>query len=95
MLSYGAGTASVIGDLVRDSLRLRLAERSRSVAFEILDEMLLLSGMLRPRLWPLLEGGIGGAMTGTVLSTGAATGGWSSSSMTISIIPGLTDDTSA
>jgi hypothetical protein len=78
-------------------VRLRLADRIRSVALEMRPAMLL-STLLRPRVWPLREvGGAGGAMMGTVASlTGIATGtgggggdedgGWSSS-ITISIVP--------
>lgn len=94
MLSYGAGAPPSIGDLVRlttlELLRLRLPLLILSVAREMRPAMLL-STLLRPRWWP--RGGLGGAITGTVLSERGCTfwllSGWggSSLSMTISTVP--------
>lgn len=78
MLSYGEVWFASSGDLresIEELVRLRLADRTRSVTREMRDEMLL-SMLLRPRWWlDLGVGGAGGERIGTVASlTGIATG---------------------
>lgn len=83
ILSYGAGS---VGDLVFASRRLRLTDRSRSVALEMRLAMLF-SVTLRPRLWrPLADGGAGAVRTGTVVSAGGTATAASSSFITISMV---------